>query len=43
MIPGSALELLSNGDVDGDKIITHRYPLEQLSDAILQTSSREGV
>lgn len=36
-----ALELLSNGDVDGEKIITHRYPLDQLSDAIQQTSSRE--
>lgn len=37
-----ALELLSRGDVDGDKLITNRYSLEQLSDAILQTASREG-
>ena len=36
-----ALELLSRGDVDGSKIITNIYPLERLSDAILQTASRE--
>lgn len=37
-----SLALLSSGDVDGSKIITNQYPLEQLSEAILQTSSREG-
>ncbi len=37
-----ALDLLSRGEVDGGKLITNRYPLEQLSEAILQTSSREG-
>ena len=37
-----ALELLSNGAVDGAALISHRYPIEQLSDAILQTASRQG-
>jgi len=37
-----ALDLLSRGEVEGNKIITNRYPLEKLSDAIMQTSSREG-
>jgi threonine dehydrogenase-like Zn-dependent dehydrogenase len=36
------LELLSNGAVDGAALISHRYPIEQLSDAILQTASRQG-
>ncbi len=36
-----ALKLLSSGEIDGDKIITNRYPLNNLSDAILQTASRE--
>lgn len=35
-----ALELISNGDVSADKLISHRYPIEKLSDAILQTASR---
>lgn len=35
-----AMELIANGDVSADKIISHRYPLEKLSDAILQTASR---
>ena len=37
-----ALDLLSRDEVEGSKLITNRYPLEKLSDAILQTSSREG-
>jgi L-iditol 2-dehydrogenase len=37
-----ALHLLASGDIDGEKIITNRYPLKNLSDAILQTASREG-
>jgi L-iditol 2-dehydrogenase len=36
----TALELISNGDVWADKLISHRYPIEKLSDAILQTASR---
>jgi len=36
-----AMELLSNGAVDGSSLITHRFPLERLSDAILQTASRD--
>jgi L-iditol 2-dehydrogenase len=36
-----ALDLLSRGDVDGNRIITNIYPLEQLSDAIQQTASRD--
>jgi L-iditol 2-dehydrogenase len=36
-----ALELLSNGSVNGEALISHRYPIEQLSDAILQTASRQ--
>jgi L-iditol 2-dehydrogenase len=35
-----ALDLISSGDVSADKIISHRYPIEKLSDAILQTVSR---
>jgi L-iditol 2-dehydrogenase len=37
-----ALDLLSNGAVNGEALISHRYPIEQLSDAILQTASRQG-
>lgn len=36
-----ALEMISNGDVSADKLISHRYPIEQLSEAILQTASRQ--
>jgi threonine dehydrogenase-like Zn-dependent dehydrogenase len=35
-----ALELLSSGAVDGASLITHHFPIERLSDAILQTASR---
>ena len=35
-----ALKLITNGDVSAEKIISHKYPLEKLSDAILQTASR---
>lgn len=38
----TALDLLKTGLVNGKGLITHRYPLEKLSDAILQTQSREG-
>lgn len=38
----TALDLLSRGIVDGSRIITNIFPLDKLSDAILQTSSREG-
>lgn len=37
-----ALELLRCGAVSGEALISHRYPLEQLSEAILQTASRQG-
>ena len=36
-----ALDLLSNGAVAGAPLITHRFPIERLSDAILQTVSRQ--
>ncbi len=36
-----ALDLIANGDISADKLISHRFPLEQLSDAILQTDSRD--
>jgi L-iditol 2-dehydrogenase len=36
-----ALDLIANGDVSANKIISHRYPIEKLSDAILQTASRD--
>ncbi len=36
-----ALELLSNGTVNGDSLITHHFPIERLSDAICQTVSRQ--
>lgn len=36
-----ALKLISNGDVSAEKLISHRFPLEKLSDAILQTVSRQ--
>jgi L-iditol 2-dehydrogenase len=36
----TALDLISSGDVSAEKIISHRYPLDHLSDAILQTVSR---
>ena len=38
----TALDLLACGAVNGEALISHRYPLEQLSDAILQTASRQG-
>jgi L-iditol 2-dehydrogenase len=38
----TALELLACGAVNGPALISHRYPIEQLSDAILQTASRQG-
>ncbi len=37
-----ALELLSNGTVTGESLITHRFPIERLSDAICQTVSRQA-
>lgn len=36
-----ALELLSNGTVAGASLLTHRFPIERLSDAIVQTASRQ--
>ena len=36
-----ALDLLSQGVIDSDTIITHRFPLEGLSDAILHTQGRK--
>lgn len=36
-----ALKLLSSGDVNGEALITNRYPLEELSTAILKTAGRE--
>jgi len=35
-----ALEMLASGAVDAERLITHEYPLERLSDAILQTAGR---
>ncbi len=35
-----ALKLIASGDVSAEKIISHKFPLEALSDAILQTVSR---
>lgn len=35
-----ALKMIANGDVSAEKIISHRFPIENLSDAILQTASR---
>jgi L-iditol 2-dehydrogenase len=37
-----AMELLASGIVAGDGLISHVFPLERLSDAILQTINREG-
>jgi L-iditol 2-dehydrogenase len=37
-----ALGLLANGTINGEALISHRYPIEQLSQAILQTASRQG-
>lgn len=36
-----ALDLLANGDVNGEAIISNLFPLEQLSEAILRTAGRE--
>jgi L-iditol 2-dehydrogenase len=36
-----ALQLLSNGIVDGESLISKRFSLEQLSDAIQKTASRD--
>jgi L-iditol 2-dehydrogenase len=36
-----ALNLIASGDVSAKKIISHTYPLEKLSEAILQTVSRD--
>ena len=35
-----ALNLIAKGDVSAEKIISHKFPVEKLSDAILQTASR---
>jgi len=37
-----AIQLLSDGIVKGNSLISHLFPLEKLSDAILQTVNREG-
>jgi L-iditol 2-dehydrogenase len=37
-----AMELLASGIVEGQGLISHVFPLEKLSDAIIQTVSREG-
>jgi L-iditol 2-dehydrogenase len=37
----TALDLISNGDISAEKIISHRFPIEKLSEAILQTASRD--
>ena len=36
-----ALDLITNRDISADKLVSHKYPLEELSQAILQTASRE--
>ena len=36
-----ALKLIANGDISAEKLISHRFPIEQLSKAILQTASRQ--
>ncbi len=38
----AALELLSNGAVNGEALISHCFPVEGLSDAILQTAGRQN-
>ncbi len=38
-----ALEMLAGGDVPGDKLITHRFNLEQVEEAIAVTEKREGL
>lgn len=35
-----ALEMIANGDISADKLISHKFPIEKLSEAILQTNSR---
>ena len=35
-----ALQMISNGDINTEALITHTYPLEELSAAIEQTASR---
>ncbi len=37
----TALDLLATGAVDGEALITHRFPVEALSEAILQTAGRQ--
>ena len=36
-----ALDMIANGDVSAEKLISHHFPIENLSDAILQTNSRD--
>ena len=36
-----ALDLIANRDISAEKLVSHRFPLERLSDAILQTNSRD--
>ncbi len=36
-----ALDLLANGDIDGEALISGHYPIENLSDAILKTAGRD--
>ena len=35
-----ALDLIANGGISADKIITHTFPIEKVSEAILQTASQ---
>lgn len=38
-----ALELISSGRIDAAKIITHRFPLERIVEAIITTKKGEGL
>jgi threonine dehydrogenase-like Zn-dependent dehydrogenase len=36
-----ALDLLSNGDIDAEALISNTFLIEELSEAILKTAGRE--
>ena len=40
---GRATALINSGTIKMDKIITHRYPVEQVEDAILMQQSNESI
>ena len=39
----AALELIASGAVRAERVITHRFPLEETAEALAIARSREGI